>query len=129
MSHLNFKWIAQVLPNLTAVDQIYYAQYHGTGKNMIVCIPTLRGKYPDWMTWERKFGCVNYTPESVEHVYHLKDMGFVYNEEKPMVDVYIGIGTVVTIFGVPGKYMKVYNDRSYVPGVQCGFMYEISDYF
>ena len=46
-----------------------------------------------------------------------------------MVDVYIGIGTVVTIFGVPGKYMKVYNDRSYVPGVQCGFMYEISDYF
>ena len=104
-SHAVFKWVAQLTPNFTAVDILYRERYEGTDKNMTVCLPSLLGTpYPDWATREFIFRCDIYTPESMAHVYDLKNMGYLYNRRKPMVDVYIGLGTVVTSIGVPGKY-------------------------
>ena len=105
MSHAAYKWVAKVTPNFTAVDILYRERYEGTGKNMTVCLPSLLGTpYPDWATREFIFRCAFYTPESVAHVIHLKKMRYLYNREKPMVDVHIGLGTVITAVGVPGKY-------------------------
>ena len=105
VSHPVFKWVAQIAPNITAVNELYREQYEETGKNMTICLPFVMGaQYPDWLTRDYIFGCVNYTPASVEHVFHLKDIGFVYKREKPMIDVFIGLGTVITTLGVPGEY-------------------------
>ena len=104
-SHAAFKWVALLIPNLTAVDILYKERYEGTGKNMTVCLPVLTGvPYPDWVDRDYILRCEIYTPESVAHVVHLKNMRFLYNREKPMVDVHIGFGTVITGIGVPGKY-------------------------
>ena len=103
-SHAAFKWVAFLIPNLTAVDILYKERYEGTGKNMTICNPSLLGvPYPDWATMDYILACDNYTPESIAHVVHLRNMGFLYNWAKPMVDILIGLGTVVTIVGIPGK--------------------------
>ena len=105
-SHAAFKWVAQVLPNFTAINKLYREQYEGRDKNMTICIPFVMGvPYPDWFTRDYILGCENYIPESIlEHVYNLKNMRYLYNSEKPMVDVFIGLGTVITSIGVPGMY-------------------------
>ena len=83
-------------------------------------------EYPEWYKREYVFGCENYVPESIAHVYHLKDMGFLYNREKPMVVVHIGLGVVVTALGVPGKYSVILGLMLYShctgmgPGVERG---------
>ena len=98
--------MAQLYPNITAVNKLYKERYEGTGKNMTVCLPTLLGApYPDWATRELIFRCQNHVPEDVAHIIHLKDMGYLYNRAKPLVDVHIGMGIVVTAVGVPGKYL------------------------
>ena len=91
---------------LPAINKLYRKQYQGTDKNMTICMPLVLGApYPDWATREYILGCVNYVPESIAHVYRLKEWGYVYNREKPMVDVFIGLGTIVTALGVPGKLL------------------------
>ena len=70
---------------------------------MFGCWPQLLGRYPDWYTFELKFLYQNYTPLLPEDVSRLKEWGFIYNREQPFVDITIGVGTAVTIIGVPGK--------------------------
>ena len=70
---------------------------------MFICSPQLVGKYPDWVTFELKFLCFNFTPEDVADIPCRKEWGFAYNRGKPFVDISIGIGAVVTTLGVPGK--------------------------
>ena len=83
---------------------MYREQHEGRNRNMAICVPFVLGvPYPDWATRDIIFGCENYVPESMAHFYHLKDMGFLYNRDKPMVEITIGLGTVVTALGVPGK--------------------------
>ena len=36
---------------------------------------------------------------------HQKEWGFAYNVHKSIVDICIGIGTVVMMIGVPGKFV------------------------
>ena len=103
-SHPAAKWIAGIVPNITAWNKLYYEEYEGTGRNMLVCIPQVVGKYPEWYKGDRIWGCGNYTPELAAHNYRRKDFSFVYNREKPMVDVSIGIAAVVTTLGIPGVY-------------------------
>ena len=99
---MRYKWLAQLSPNFTAINKLYREQYEGRDRNMTICMPFVLGvPYPDWATRDYILGCVNYVPESIAHVYHLKNIGFVYNREKPMVDVM----TVVTTLGVPGKLL------------------------
>ena len=102
-SHPAVGWISQMPPNYTAVQLVYKEEYEGTGRNMLICSPQLVGKYPVWFTFEHKFFCYNFTPEYVAFVKRLKEFGFIYNREKPMVDIAIGIATAVTTFGIPGK--------------------------
>ena len=105
VSHAKLKWVAYLTPNYTAVDILYKERYEGTGKNMTVCLPSLLGApYPDWASRDYILACTDYVPESLAHVVHLKNIGYLYNSEKPMVDVFIGLGTVVTALGFPGKY-------------------------
>ena len=101
-SHFNYKWIAQVLPNITAMNELHKNEYEGTEKEMFGCWPAIYGQYPDWITFEQKWRCGFYTPELRAYLSHQKDFGFVYNFQKPFVDISIGIGTVVTSIGVPG---------------------------
>ena len=49
--------------------------------------------------------CGNYTPAKTAHLSRLKDWGFLYNSEKPVLYICIVIGTAVTIIGVPGKFV------------------------
>ena len=102
-SHTKFKWTAQVLPNFTAWDEWYKQKYEGTGKNMFICVPEVFGEYPDWLTGEQKWYCGNYTPQLTAHVHKLKEFSYVYNKEKPLVNISIGLATVITSIGVPGK--------------------------
>ena len=102
-SHPAYKWIAHIIPNITALNILYKEQYEGTGRNMLVCLPTLVETFPDWVSWEQVWLCGNYTPQDVEHYYNLDDLGFVYNREKHTIDVFIGVGTVITVIGVLGK--------------------------
>ena len=103
-SHAAFKWVAIVTPNFTAINKLYREQYKGRDRNMTICVPVVFGvPYPDYYTRDEIFGCVNYVPESIAHIYHLKDMKYLYNRDKPVVDVMIGLGTIVTVLGVPGK--------------------------
>ena len=93
-----------MLPNFTAINKLYREQYEGTDKNMTICVPFVLGvPYPDYDIMDDILGCVNYVPESIAHVYHLKDLKYLYSRDKPMVDVMIGLGTIVTVLGVPGK--------------------------
>ena len=104
-SNVAFKWVAQVNSNYTAINKLYREQYEGRDKNLTICVPFVMGvPYPDYYTRDFIFGCQNYVPESIAHFYHLKNIGYLYNIDKPMVDVYIGLGTAVTAIGVPGKY-------------------------
>ena len=104
VSHPSAGWYSQILPNLTAVELVYKEEYEGTGRrNMFICIPQLMGKYPDWFPFELRFFCRNLTLETVAYRTLLKQWDFVYNYEKPFVDIAIGIATVVTTLGVPGK--------------------------
>ena len=70
---------------------------------MFICVPEVFGKSPDWLTWEQTWLCGNYTPQLTEDSHKLKEFGFVYNIEKPMVDISIGLATIITTIGVPGK--------------------------
>ena len=101
-SHAAFKWLAQIIPNITAMNLLYNEWYEGTGKNMFICLPQLAGKFPNWASWDQIWICSNYTPEESEIVYRVKELGFIYKLQKPMVDIIIGIGTTVTVIGVPG---------------------------
>ena len=104
-SHATFKWVAQVLLNFTAINKLYREEYEGRDRNMTICVPVVLGvPYPDWMTRDYIFGCENYFPESIEHLYHLDDISFLYKREKPLVDVLIGLGVVITTLGVSGEY-------------------------
>ena len=95
-------------PNYALLDELYKKEYEGTGRNTLVCWPNVLGKYPDWITEELKWNCRNYTPALTEDVSRLKEWGFVYNREKPFVDVCVGIGTAVTIIGVPGELVSLH---------------------
>ena len=105
-SHVVYKWLAHLSPNDTAINKLYREKYEGRDRNMTICMPLVMGApYPDWATREYILSCENYVPENYAHVYHLKDIGFVYNKEKPLVDVFIGLGTVKTALGVRGKLL------------------------
>ena len=69
--------------------------------------PKILGRYPDWLTFEQKWLCGNYTPQLTAYRSHLDEWEFVYNREKPFIDICIGIGTAVTIIGVPGKLVSL----------------------
>ena len=56
-SHAAFKWTAQVLPNVTALNELYKKEYEGTGKTMFGCWPFIYGRTPDWATWEWIWRC------------------------------------------------------------------------
>ena len=106
-SHVRYKWFAQLSPDFSDINKLYKEQYEGTDRNMTICMPFVLGApYPDWATRDYILGCVNYVPENYAHVYRLKNMGFVYNREKPLVDVLIGLGTIVTALGIPGKLLS-----------------------
>ena len=102
-SHVAFKWVAYVVPNITALNVLYKEQYEGTGRNMFGCWPVIYGRHPDWVTWELIWRCGNYNPAQIAQYNDLKEWDHAYNDAKPMVDICIGIGTVVTTIGVPGK--------------------------
>ena len=102
-SHLAYKWVAGVIPNFKAWDELYKKEYEGTSRNMFICVPEVFGKSPDWLTWEQTWLCGNYTPQLTADSHKLKEFGFVYNIEKPMVDISIGLATIITTIGVPGK--------------------------
>ena len=104
-SHVEYKWIAQMLPNITALDALYYKEYEGTGKNLFACWPVLLGRYPDWFTnWDEIWSCGNYTPQR-QSVRRTKEWSHLYTTKKPFVDICIAIGTVVTVVGIPGKLL------------------------
>ena len=92
-------------PNVTAWDDLYKRECQGTGRNMFICVPQIFGKFPDRYTWQTM--CRNYTPDLISDHRQRNEFGFVYNEEKPFVDICIGIATVVTTFGIPGKTCNV----------------------
>ena len=94
--------MAYIIPNISALNIIYKEQYEGTGRDMLLCHPTLVDKYPDWLSLEEIWFCSYYTPRDVEHYYNL-DLGLVYNSGKKTIDVFIGVGTVLTVIGVLGK--------------------------
>ena len=108
VSHVGFKWVAQVIPNFTAWDELYRKEYEGTSRNMFICLPHVAGSSPDRpLTWQQRWTCGNYTPDQISFNRRLDQFGFVYNREKPFVDICIGIGTVITTFGVPGKTYSI----------------------
>ena len=107
-SHPAVKWFAGVVTNYTLLDDLYYKEYEGTGRNMFGCTPQIFGHYPDYITFERKFRCGNYTPAQRAHLSRMDEWGFVYNREKPFVDICIGIAAFVTIFGVPGNLVSLH---------------------
>ena len=104
VSHIQYKWAAQMFPNITAMDKFYKKEYEGTGRNMFVCSPQLLGRYTDRYNldniWTKT--CGNYTPQG-EFVRLNKKWGHLYNINKPFVDICIAIGTVVMVIGIPGK--------------------------
>ena len=103
ISHPTLIWVSQKPPNFTAVQLVYKEQYEGTGKVMVLCSPVVFGKDPDWLSFENKILCGNYTPEVVAYLPRLKEFGYVYNTKKPFVDIGIGIAIVVTTLGISGK--------------------------
>ena len=103
LSHPSLKWIAAIVPNVTAWDQLYKKEYEGTGRPLFVCTPNVVGKYPDWFKGDLIWGCINYTSKLLAEVNRRDEWGYIYNGEKPFVDITIGIAAVVTTVGVPGK--------------------------
>ena len=110
-SHVTFKWVAQVLPNYTALDEVYKKEYEGTGRNMFVCFPQFVGKFPDWFDLDEVWLCVNYTP-LLTSILRNKEWGYLYDTNKPFVDIGIGIGTVVMVVGIPGKLLSLHFTQS-----------------
>ena len=103
ISSVLYKWSAHAPPDYIALNELHKKEYAGTGKSLFVCYPYLLGRYPDWISWLDKRNCFNYTPALTAHLYLTKEWGYVYNRAKPFVDINIGIGTAVTVLGVPGK--------------------------
>ena len=102
ISHPAFKWIAGITPNFTAWDELYNKEYKGTGRRLYVCIPQVVGKVPDWFPEYKIWGCWNYTP-AVMSDRRYDEFDFIYNREKPSVDINIALAVIITMLGVPGR--------------------------
>ena len=93
-------WIAVWTYNYTLVNDYYYKYYDGTKKQMFICNPVLVANYKEH---PNDINCFNYTPKTSDYLDKLNDLGYVYNSEKPMVDIMIALTTVLVVFGAFGK--------------------------
>ena len=102
-------WISVWTQNLTLLKDYYYKYYDETKNHMLICNPELVGNYKGNSS---SINCYNYTPSYRDDILDkISYFGYVYNSEKPMVDVMITFAMVMVMFGAFGKrgqFLKFY---------------------
>ena len=95
-------WLAAWDLNITEMDRIYFESFYQSGRDMFVCNPTLIGNYKKYPT---RMYCYNYTPNAFDGYYRQDEIGYVYNREKPTVDILIAFATILFVTGGFGEYI------------------------